>query len=74
MITWPRDEENRYRLYLRQVEELSVLAAGPSLQAIGCAFGQLLKDGEISATDRVGVLDTFASEDETGEWIVNPYA
>lgn len=70
---WPRDEEHRYRLYTLTGRRLKVVAAAPTLEDIGCAFGTCLAEEQIDAESRVGVLDTRGGN-PSGTWVVNPYA
>lgn len=70
----PRDEHNRYRIYTRRGNSLRIKATSPDPEGVGVALVQLAADGDISQWDRVGVLDTRGSEEEPGEWVVNPWA
>jgi hypothetical protein len=75
VIVVPRDEENRYRLYAVRGEgrELRLLATGPSVSSIGLAIGTMAGEGNIEQADRIGILDTHASEESPGTWVVNPW-
>ena len=68
---YPRDEENRYRIYLRQGEELKVIATAGDAEALGVALVTLHRDaapGRIYDDGSVGILDCVARE-----WIVLPW-
>lgn len=70
---WPRDDEHRFRLYGLADGVQTVLAAAPTLEAIGTAIGQLhadMKEGGLRLADlgAIGILDAVERE-----WIVNPY-
>ena len=75
---WPRCDEYRYRLYARQVNRLSVLAAAPTMEGIGTAIAQL--DADATAADRllsdegrIGIFDCRPDQ-PTGRWIVPPWS
>lgn len=71
---WPRDADHRFRLYARKGDSLDVLAAAPSMAAIGTAIGQLDTDARESGREfgdagQVGVLDAVERR-----WVVKPWA
>lgn len=70
---WPRDEQHRFRLYGRTGDDLRVLAAAPSLEAIGTAIagcdGDQREAGEeFGDLGQIGILDVIDRR-----WIVNPF-
>ena len=72
-LIYPRDDENRFRLYALDSGSLNVLATVPSLEAVGTAIAQFREDlREIGATladlGATGVLDAVERE-----WIINPF-
>ncbi len=73
-MTVPRDEDNRFRLYVVRGGERRLLATGPTGESIGCALVTLKAEGEWTDEDRVGILDTLGRDDVPGSWVVNPYA
>lgn len=84
---WPRNEENRYRLYAvrstgpkRWEHELEVLAACPNPGGIGCAIVALHEDAKkdgrrLADLGRIGVLDVMPDgrPSPSGEWVVLPF-
>lgn len=70
---WPRDGDHRYRLYLRDGDDLAVAAATPTMCGIGTAIGELDRDcreagSRLSDEGQVGVLDAVERR-----WIVLPW-
>lgn len=70
---YPRDPENRYRLYVRVGDRLEVIATAPDAGGLGCAIVTIHDDQRtvgrrLADLGRVGVLDAVA-----GEWIVLPW-
>lgn len=71
---YPRDEQNRYRIYRLRRCRLEVMVTMPTPEGIGLALVTLTDEGEFDSYDAVGVLDTHGRRDIAGTWIVNPYA
>jgi hypothetical protein len=72
-VLYPRNDEERYRLYGLRGKALDVLATCGDLEAVGVAVGQLHEDakavgGVFGDSGSFGLLDSVA-----GEWIVNPF-
>lgn len=72
---WPRDDENRWRIYARRGDRLEVLAATGTAAGVGVALVTLDEDardaGEpdgLGSYGAVGVLD--ATE---GRWLLSPW-
>lgn len=70
---YPRTPAERYRIYERGAEQLRVLATAASMEAVGCALGQLHEDarsvGEHLGDDGpVGVYDAIERD-----WILSPF-
>ena len=70
---YPRDAENRFRLYGLRGKALDVLATCGDLEAVGVAVGQLHEDAKVVGgvfgdSGSFGLLDAVA-----GEWIVSPF-
>lgn len=77
---WPRDEEHRYRLYVRRGDdELELLGASSTMAGIGVAIEAQHNDCKavgrrLADLGVVGILDTLAHDPPaTGEWIVQPW-
>ena len=71
---WPRDDENRFRLYSLLGSDLEIVASAPDLESIGQAFGALLGEGQFEKDMTIGVLDTDGGEGfHSGTWLLNPY-
>ncbi len=77
---WPRDAQNRYRVYAVVGDERTILCTASTAAGIGLAFVTLHEDQReigrnLSDLGRIGVLDTMPGGEPhpTGEWIVLPY-
>lgn len=75
---WPRDDENRFRLYALAGADLEIVASGPDLGSIGAAFSALLEEGQFDQDMTIGVLDTGkepagGKHFHRGTWLLNPY-
>jgi hypothetical protein len=75
---WPRDDENRFRLYTLLGSDLEIVASAPDLESIGVAFGMLLGEGQFEKDSTIGVLDTGEGPAgrkpfHRGTWLLNPY-
>lgn len=71
---YPRDEENRIRIYriCEGSQELDLVATAPDDESAGVALVRLAREGEFARCS-IGLLDTHASEDVPSTWIVNPW-
>lgn len=74
---WPRDEENRYRLYAVRGPVREVLATAPSMAGIGLAIQAYHEDQKevgrrLADLGNIGILDVLAPGPR-GEWILLPY-
>lgn len=78
---YPRDAENRYRIYaLLGLGDLVILATAPDAGGVGQAILTLHEDqrnagGTLGDLGRLGVLDTMpeGKPSRSGEWIVCPF-
>jgi hypothetical protein len=77
---YPRDLENRYRIYGVVGREQTILATTDSAQGIGLALVTIHEDQKsigrrLADLGRIGVLDVMpnGAPSPTGEWIVTPY-
>lgn len=68
-----RSPEERFGLYVIRGDELVLLCTGSCHEAIGVAFGLMLKEGEFEGVEGIGVLDSHGVPGTPGEWLVNPF-
>ena len=72
---YPRDGQNRYRIYRLRKGALDVLGTTPTPGGVGVAIVGFSEDGEFEANDAVGVLDVlFRGPNQPGKWLANPFA
>jgi hypothetical protein len=73
---WPRDEANRFRIYLLSRPFKSgaavVVATTPTREGIGVALCTLAEEGSLDG-GVVGVMDTQARAGSGNVWLINPY-
>lgn len=77
---WPRDLENRYRIYAIVGDDRTVIAAAPDAGGVGMALITLHEDQKtigrrLADLGRIGVMDMCPGGviGPKGEWIVQPY-
>ncbi len=59
----------RYELIRVEADQCRRLAYSPDCEGIGLALRVLREEGQISATDQLGIRDAQART-----WVLNPYA
>lgn len=69
---WPRDEENRYRIYTQAYDVLECVATCPDPESVGRALVTMGREGQLSRVC-IGILDTHGQDEEAGEWLINPF-
>lgn len=77
---YPRDAENRYRIYAVVGDDRKILATAPDSGGVGAALITIHEDQKsigrrLADLGRIGVLDTMPGGNISprGEWIVQPY-
>lgn len=79
---WPRDAENRFRIYAVVGDHMEVLCATPTAEGIGTALYTMHEDAKrvgrrLADRGRIGVLDVLPDQDYShghlGDWIVLPW-
>lgn len=77
---YPRDEENRYRIYAVIGDDRTILATAADGPSVGMALVTMHEDQQqinrtLGDLGRIGVLDTMPGghPHPAGTWVVNPY-
>lgn len=72
IVSW-RSPEERYGIYRRKGDDLSLIATTPTAEGVGVAIMTLGLEGEFENAS-VGVLDSGGDPRNTGRWVVNPWS
>jgi biotin operon repressor len=68
----PRNSDHRYRIYRMVFDQLDLVATASDGPNLGEAILTLGREGWFRESC-IGILDTHGTEDEPGEWLVNPF-
>jgi len=70
--TVPRDLEHRFRVYRCILDELDLVGTAATPEDLGWLIVNLGRKGIFNGSC-VGCLDTFGTDKEQGQWVVDPF-
>lgn len=68
----PRNPLHRFRIYRTRYDELDLVATASTSEEVGVALCALGSEGVFEGSC-AGLLDTHGTDEEPGEWILDPF-